>query len=130
VWAGTGTRDFRDVSVPGLAADVARKMAWSQRRVELPAGRYETMLPPSAVSDLMIYLYWTMEARDADEGRNVFAKPGGGNRVGERLAHRRKPHVDGRSQRGVRRQHRPAVHVHSFAGERDCGGGDGHPYWR
>jgi predicted Zn-dependent protease len=86
VWAGTGTRDFRDVSVPDLAADVARKMAWSQRRVELPAGRYETLLPPSAVSDLMIYLYWTMEARDADEGRNVFAKPGGGNRVGERLA--------------------------------------------
>ena len=86
VWAGTGTRDFRDVSVPDLAADVARKMAWSQRRVELPAGRYETLLPPSAVSDLMIYLYWTMEARDADEGRNVFAKPGGGNRIGERLA--------------------------------------------
>jgi predicted Zn-dependent protease len=86
VWAGSGTRDFRDVSVPDLAADVARKMAWSQRRIDLPAGRYETVLPPSAVSDLMIYLYWTMEARDADEGRNVFARPGGGNRVGERLA--------------------------------------------
>jgi predicted Zn-dependent protease len=86
VWAGTGTRDFRDVSVADLAADVTRKMAWSQRKVELPAGRYETLLPPSAVSDLMIYLYWTMEARDADEGRNVFARPGGGNRVGERLA--------------------------------------------
>jgi predicted Zn-dependent protease len=86
VWAGVGTRDFRDVSVADLAADVERKMGWSKRRVELPAGRYETLLPPSAVSDLMIYLYWTMEARDADEGRNVFAKPGGGNRVGERLA--------------------------------------------
>jgi predicted Zn-dependent protease len=86
VWAGVGTRDFRDVSVAGLASDVARKMGWSSRRVELPAGRYETLLPPSAVSDLMIYLYWTMEARDADEGRNVFAKPGGGNRVGDRLA--------------------------------------------
>ena len=86
VWAGVGTRDFRDVSEAGLAADVERKMGWSKRRVELPAGRYETLLPPSAVSDLMIYLYWTMEARDADEGRNVFAKPGGGNRVGERLA--------------------------------------------
>jgi predicted Zn-dependent protease len=86
VWAGRGTRDFRDVSVADLAADVQRKMAWSQRRVELPAGRYETLLPPSAVSDLMIYLYWTMEARDADEGRNVFARPGGGNRIGERLA--------------------------------------------
>jgi predicted Zn-dependent protease len=86
VWAGLGTRDFRDVSVADLAADVERKMAWSRRRVELPAGRYETLLPPSAVSDLMIYLYWTMEARDADEGRNVFARAGGGNRVGERLA--------------------------------------------
>jgi predicted Zn-dependent protease len=86
VWAGSGTRDFRDISVPDLAAGVARKMAWSQRRTDLPAGRYETVLPPSAVSDLMIYLYWTMEARDADEGRNVFARPGGGNRVGERLA--------------------------------------------
>jgi predicted Zn-dependent protease len=100
VWAGVGTRDFRDVSVPDLAADVRRKMAWSKRRVELPAGRYETLLPPSAVSDLMIYLYWTMEARDADEGRNVFARPGGGNRVGERLAElpltlRSDPHAPG-----------------------------------
>jgi predicted Zn-dependent protease len=86
VWSGVGTRDFQDVSVADLAADVERKMGWSQRRIELPAGRYETLLPPSAVSDLMIYLYWTMEARDADEGRNVFAKPGGGNRIGERLA--------------------------------------------
>ena len=86
VWAGVGTRDFLDVSVAELVADVQRGLGWSQRRVELPAGRYETLLPPSAVSDLMIYAHWTMEARDADEGRNVYAKPGGGNRVGERLA--------------------------------------------
>ncbi|SDC21255.1 Predicted Zn-dependent protease or its inactivated homolog [Geodermatophilus telluris] len=86
VWSGVGTRDFRDVSVPDLAADVERKLGWSQRRVELPAGRYETLLPPSAVSDLMLYAYWTMEARDADEGRNVFARTGGGNRIGDRLA--------------------------------------------
>ncbi|MGY1705238.1 metallopeptidase TldD-related protein [Geodermatophilus sp. SYSU D00697] len=86
VWAGTGTRDFTDVSVEALAAEVERKLGWSRRRVDLPAGRYETLLPPSAVSDLMIYAYWTMEARDADEGRNVYAKAGGGNRIGERLA--------------------------------------------
>jgi predicted Zn-dependent protease len=86
VWSGVGTRDFLDVSVADLVADVQRGLGWSQRRVELPAGRYETLLPPSAVSDLMIYAYWTMEARDADEGRNVYAKPGGGNRVGDRLA--------------------------------------------
>jgi predicted Zn-dependent protease len=86
VWAGLGTRDFTDVSVAALAEQVRRKLGWSQRRVELPAGRYETLLPPSAVADLMIYAYWTMQARDADEGRNVFARQGGGNRIGERLA--------------------------------------------
>jgi predicted Zn-dependent protease len=73
VWAGVGTRDFRDVSVADLAADVERRLGWAQRRVEPAAGRYETVLPPSAVSDLMLYAYWTMEARDADEGRNVYA---------------------------------------------------------
>ncbi|MGX5653919.1 metallopeptidase TldD-related protein [Geodermatophilus nigrescens] len=100
VWAGVGTRDFRDVSVPDLAADVERKLGWAQRRVDLPAGRYETVLPPSAVSDLMLYAYWTMEARDADEGRNVFARAGGGNRIGDRLAQlpltlRSDPHAPG-----------------------------------
>jgi predicted Zn-dependent protease len=86
VWSGVGTRDFTDVSVTDLAAEVRRRMTWSQRRVELPAGRYETLLPPSTVADLMIYAYWTMEARDADEGRNVYARAGGGNRIGDRLA--------------------------------------------
>ena len=86
VWAGQGTRDFADVSLGGLAEEVRRKLGWAQRRIDLPAGRYETVLPPSAVADLMIYTYWTMQARDADEGRNVFARTGGGNRIGERLA--------------------------------------------
>jgi predicted Zn-dependent protease len=57
----------------------------SSRRIDLPAGRYETLVPPSAVADLMIYLYWTAAARDAAEGRTVFSKPGGGTRVGESL---------------------------------------------
>jgi predicted Zn-dependent protease len=86
VWAGVGTRDFTDVSVADLAAQVEQKMGWSQRRIDLPAGRYETLLPPSTVSDLMIVAHWAMEARDADEGRSVYAKPGGGNRIGDRLA--------------------------------------------
>ncbi|RFU20152.1 metallopeptidase TldD-related protein [Geodermatophilus marinus] len=86
VWAGAGTRDFADVSMGALAGEVARKLDWAQRRVDLPAGRYETLLPPSALADLMVYAYWTMEARDADEGRNVYARAGGGNRIGERLA--------------------------------------------
>jgi predicted Zn-dependent protease len=85
-WAGAGTDDFRDVDVAGLARGLARRLDWGDRRVELPAGRYETLLPPSAVSDLMTYLYWSAGARDAHDGRTVFSRPGGGTRVGESLA--------------------------------------------
>jgi predicted Zn-dependent protease len=83
-WAGTGTRDFRDVDVTALEAELAQQLGWATRSVDLPAGRYETLLPPSAVSDLMAYMYWSAGARDAIDGRTVFSKPGG-TRVGERL---------------------------------------------
>jgi predicted Zn-dependent protease len=85
-WAGAGTRDFTDVDVAGLEAGLARQLDWAARPVELPAGRYETLLPPSAVADLFIYLYWSSGAKDALDGRTVFSRPGGGTRVGERLA--------------------------------------------
>jgi predicted Zn-dependent protease len=85
-WAGVGTRDFAEVDVPDLAAGLARRLEWGSRRVDLPAGRYETILPPSAVADLMIYLYWSAGAQDAADGRTVFSAPGGGTRVGEKLA--------------------------------------------
>ncbi|MEI5099819.1 TldD/PmbA family protein [Streptomyces sp. PmtG] len=85
-WAGRATRDFKDVDPAALDEDLARRLAWAERRVELPAGRYETLLPPTAVADLLIYQLWSSAARDAAEGRTVFSKPGGGTRVGERLA--------------------------------------------
>ncbi|WP_329416213.1 metallopeptidase TldD-related protein [Nocardia vinacea] len=84
-WVGVGTADFTDVDVPGLLTELSRRLDWSKRRVELPAGRYETLLPPSAVADLMIYLAWSMEGRGAHEGHSAFAKAGG-TRIGERLS--------------------------------------------
>ncbi|MEV5410647.1 metallopeptidase TldD-related protein [Thermopolyspora sp. NPDC052614] len=85
-WAGVATRDFTDVDVAALDAVLDQRLAWAKNRVELPAGRYETLLPPTAVADLMIYLYWSAGARDAFDGRSVFSKPGGGTRVGETLS--------------------------------------------
>ncbi|MFD5627990.1 MULTISPECIES: metallopeptidase TldD-related protein [unclassified Streptomyces] len=84
-WAGRATRDFKDVDPAALDAELAVRLGWAQRRIELPAGRYETLLPPTAVADLMIYQLWSASARDAAEGRTVFSKPGGGTRVGDRL---------------------------------------------
>ncbi|WP_026413019.1 metallopeptidase TldD-related protein [Actinomadura oligospora] len=85
-WSGVSTRDFADVDVPAMAAGLNRRLGWGERRIDLPAGRYETVLPPSAVADLMIYLYWSTGARDAADGATVFSAPGGGTRVGEKLA--------------------------------------------
>jgi len=85
-WTGVATRDFTDVDVAGLDAGLAGRLEWAKRTNSLPAGRYETLLPPTAVSDLLTYLYWSAGAKDAAEGRTVFSKPGGGTRVGERLS--------------------------------------------
>ncbi|MER6949025.1 metallopeptidase TldD-related protein [Nonomuraea sp. NPDC000554] len=85
-WTGVATRDFTDVDVAALDSSLAQRLEWAKTRVDLPAGRYETLLPPSAVADLMIYLLWSAGARDALDGRSVFARQGGGTRVGEQLA--------------------------------------------
>lgn len=96
-WAGRATRDFTDVDPREMDAELSRRLGWARRRVELPAGRYETLLPPTAVADLLIYQMWSSGARDAAEGRTVFsrpadasdadaARPGAGTRLGERLS--------------------------------------------
>jgi predicted Zn-dependent protease len=53
-WTGAATRDFTDVDIAGLDAGLSERLDWAKRTVALPAGRYETLLPPTAVSDLLI----------------------------------------------------------------------------
>jgi predicted Zn-dependent protease len=85
-WAGLHSRDFTDIDVDAVLGTLEQRLDWAANRIDLPAGRYETILPPTAVADLMIYAYWTASARDADDGRNVYASGTGGTRVGERLS--------------------------------------------
>lgn len=85
-WAGVSSRDYADVDVAALDATLAERLSWQSRKIDLAAGRYEAVLPPSAVSDMLTYLYWRAGARAAAEGRTVFSRQGGGTRVGERLS--------------------------------------------
>ena len=85
-WIGAATRDFTDVPVAELYAELATRLSWSETRIDLPPGRYETLMPPGGLADLLIYAFWTMNARDAEEGRNVFSAGEGRTRIGERLA--------------------------------------------
>jgi predicted Zn-dependent protease len=84
-WAGQGASEVAAVDLAGLEADVAKRLEWSRRTRSLEAGRYDTILPPTAVADLLIDAYWSASALDAYEGQSVYSKPGGGTRVGERL---------------------------------------------
>ncbi|MCV7346271.1 metallopeptidase TldD-related protein [Mycolicibacterium rhodesiae] len=84
-WAGISTPWFTEVPTDTLLDDLAMRLGWADRTVELPAGRYETLMPPSAVADMMIYLGWSMDGRGAEEGRSALSAPGGGTRVGEKL---------------------------------------------
>ena len=86
-WTGVATPDFTDVDIAGLDAGLSERLGLGQaRRSRCPPGRYETLLPPTAISDLLTYLYWSAAAKEAAEGRTVFSKPGGGTRLGERLS--------------------------------------------
>lgn len=84
-WAGTSTPWFVDVPVDAILEELSTRLGWAARTVDLPAGRYETIMPPSTVADMMIYLGWTMDGRGAQEGRTALSAPGGGTRVGEKL---------------------------------------------
>jgi predicted Zn-dependent protease len=85
-WAGVSTPDFIDVPVDSLLEQLSTRLGWAGRTVELTAGRYETIMPPSTVADMMIYLAWSMDGRGAQEGRTALSAPGGGTRVGEKLS--------------------------------------------
>lgn len=84
-WWGSNTweADF------ATAADAQRRdLALQRNREDLAPGRHRVLLTPSAVADLLIYLAWSASGRDAVEGHNVFARAGGGTRLGETLTHR------------------------------------------
>ena len=85
-WEGVETHDFSNVSVDLIDKAIRQRLAWQEKKVDLPAGRYDTIFPSGSVADLYTYMVWMSGAKDAWEGQSVFAKKGGGTRVGEKLS--------------------------------------------
>ncbi len=88
---GSGSAWVAEPSIdPSLAAmeeEIWRRLDWATKTVALEAGRYEVILPPSGVADMMATLAWGgLSGRDAEDGRTVFSREGGGTRVGERIS--------------------------------------------
>jgi predicted Zn-dependent protease len=84
-WVGQVTSNFLDIKLATMFDTLQQRLAWSARRIDMPAGSYEVLLEPSCAADLAIASYFFMMRRDADEGRSPYSRPGGGTRIGERL---------------------------------------------
>jgi predicted Zn-dependent protease len=85
-WEGIETHDFNNVSVEKIDKQIRQRLSWQERKVELPAGRYDTVFPSGSIADFYVYMMWEAGARSAFEGQSVFSKNGGGTRVGEKLS--------------------------------------------
>lgn len=84
-WAGNNAEwldRFDPVGMAGVAVDKAIR---SMKPRELAPGTYTTVLEPSAVADLLLFMAFQWDARNADEGRSFFAAKGGGTRLGQRI---------------------------------------------
>ena len=85
-WEGIETHDFSNVSVASIDMAIRQRLNWQEKKVDLPAGRYDTVFPSGSVADLYTYMVWVSGAKDAWQGQSVFAKKGGGTRAGEKLS--------------------------------------------
>jgi predicted Zn-dependent protease len=88
-WYGVGSTDV-DFDPRAGTAELQRRLGWANRRIDIAPGRHRVLIPPTAVADLMIYLYWSAGARAAYEGRSAFSVPGqkSATRLGEHLTAR------------------------------------------
>ncbi len=73
-------------SLERMEQEIWRRLDWATTHILLEAGRYEVIMPPSAVSDMMAMLAFdALGGQDAEDGRTVFSREGGGTRVGETI---------------------------------------------
>jgi predicted Zn-dependent protease len=84
-WAGAEHPDWKQIDFAGMASRAIDKARLSRNPVAIEPGRYEVILEPQAVGDLVQLMGFALNARTADEGRSAFAKAGGGNKIGEKI---------------------------------------------
>jgi predicted Zn-dependent protease len=88
-WAAADHPDWTQFDFKAVSDRAIDKAKMSRTPVAIEPGRYTVILEPQAVGDLVQLLGNYSDARSADEGRSPFVKPGGGNKVGEKIVDER-----------------------------------------
>ena len=88
-WAGASHSDWSKIDAAALGELALDKARRSQDAVAVEPGRYTVVLEPTAVGNLVQLMGFALNARNADEGRSFFTKPGGGNKIGLKVVDER-----------------------------------------
>jgi len=84
-WAAVDEHDWAKIDFNAVSARAMDKARLSRNPVAIEPGRYTVILEPQAVGDLAQLIINYADARASDEGRSPFVKPGGGNKIGEKI---------------------------------------------
>jgi len=84
-WASDNSRDIAEVDYASVGRRAIAKALASRDPRRLEPGVYPVILEPAAVEEFLQFAVWAMNARNADEGRSFYSKPGGGNKIGHKI---------------------------------------------
>jgi predicted Zn-dependent protease len=84
-WASKSFNELRLLQPATLAGSAIDKAARAKAPAGIEPGKYTVVLEPAALADLVAFMMFSGNARQADEGRSFFSKKGGGNRLGEQF---------------------------------------------
>ena len=84
-WAGGGENDVGLMDFGALGERAIQKAVLSRNPRAVEPGEWTVILEPTAVANLVNLMMFSMNARNADEGRSFFSKAGGGNKIGEKF---------------------------------------------
>src|SRR5690349_8153196 len=90
--SGYATRGYNDITKMDTATATriaTEKAVKSATAKAIEPGKYTVILEPAAVAVLLENIFFNMDARQADEGRSFLSKPGGGNKLGEKMVDER-----------------------------------------
>ena len=84
-WAGAEVNDWSRLDFAALGKHAIDKARASHNPVAIEPGHYTVVMEPQAVGDIVQLVGFYSGAREADEGRSPFVKPGGGNKIGMKV---------------------------------------------
>jgi predicted Zn-dependent protease len=84
-WASRSFNELSKIDAKRISETAIDKAVRSKDPAAVEPGKYTVVLEPAAMADLVVFMMFSGDARQADEGRSFFSKKGGGNRIGEAI---------------------------------------------